>query len=98
MFYDQSDESLMWLTSADDAKAFEALVQRHQRGVVEALYRRTRNTGAAQDLAQDVFLELFRARRSYRRDMAFSDWLSSITEAVLRRYEKRGRSNPRDEI
>lgn len=73
-----SDEILVELSLEGDRSAFEELVRRHQRGVVNYLYRLTGSRDAAMDLAQDVFLKVYQALGSFDPDYRFTTWLYRI--------------------
>ncbi len=73
-----SDEVLVELSLEGDRSAFEELVRRHQRGVVNYLYRLTGSRDAAMDLAQDVFLKVYQALSSFNSDYRFTTWLYRI--------------------
>jgi RNA polymerase sigma-70 factor (ECF subfamily) len=62
----------------DVAGAFEALVQRYQDRLVGILYHLVGNLEEAEDLSQDVFLRIYKARKGYRPRAKFSTWLFTI--------------------
>ena len=69
---------LMLAVQKDDASAFEELMYRFQ-GRVQSLFRHMiGNREIAEDLTQDVFLRVFRARKSYKPNAKFSTWLFAI--------------------
>lgn len=76
------DVRLMMQVRDDDAAAFEELVIRYQHRVVGILVHLTRRREAAEDLAQEVFLRVFRARKRYTPDAKFSTWLFTIANNV----------------
>ena len=61
-----------------DAAAFEDLVRRHQRGVINLVYRYLGRADLAEDGAQDVFVRIYQARASYRPEAKFTTWLYRI--------------------
>ena len=61
-----------------DARSFEILVARHQRGVFNFLFRSVRNQSRAEELLQEVFLRVVRARSRYEASAKFTTWLYSI--------------------
>ena len=61
-----ADEDLMSLMEAGDAEAFAALYDRHSRAAYSLAYRMMGERQAAEDLAQDAFLKVWRATASYR--------------------------------
>jgi RNA polymerase sigma-70 factor (ECF subfamily) len=60
-------------------RALSELYDRHQRRVFNVAYRVLGDHGAAQDVAQDVFMGLERNVRSFRRDASFVSWIYRIT-------------------
>src|SRR5437870_2280693 len=72
-------------------KAFEQLYQRHNRRVYSLCLRMTQNVTEAEDLAQEVFIQLFRKIGSFRGESAFTTWLHRLTvNQVLMHFRKRG--------
>ena len=61
----QSDEDLMLAYAAGDAVAFDTLYARHKGGVYRYLLRQCRPSSVADELFQDVWTNLIRARASY---------------------------------
>jgi RNA polymerase sigma-70 factor (ECF subfamily) len=61
-----------------DEAAFDYLVQKYRRAMISFMYRMVRNSAAAEDLAQDVFLRVYRSRESYAADAKFTTWLYRI--------------------
>src|SRR5207247_5193598 len=71
--------------------AFEELYQRHNRRVYSLCLRMTQNVTEAEDLAQEVFIQLFRKIGSFRGESAFTTWLHRLTvNQVLMHFRKRG--------
>jgi RNA polymerase sigma-70 factor (ECF subfamily) len=60
-----SDAEVMVRVKAGDQTAFDYLVQKYRRPLVGFMYRMARNAGAAEDLAQEVFLRVYRSRETY---------------------------------
>jgi RNA polymerase sigma-70 factor, ECF subfamily len=73
-----SDADIMLRAKAGDQAAFEFLVQKYRRPMVSFMYRMARNSAAAEDLAQEVFLRVYRSRESYEASAKFSTWLYRI--------------------
>ncbi len=76
------DVRLMLDVRDDDAAAFEELMLRYQQRVINLLYHLTRSRDQVEDLAQDVFLRVYRARKSYVPGSKFSTWLFTIVNNV----------------
>jgi RNA polymerase sigma-70 factor (ECF subfamily) len=66
----------------DDAEAFAELVLRYQNRLVSLLAHLTGRRDMAEDLAQDVFLRIYRARKRYLPGSKFSTWLFTIAHNV----------------
>ena len=78
------DVRLMLLVRNDDAAAFEELVQRYQSRLVTVLEHLVRGREQAEDMAQEVFLRVFRARKSYQPNAKFCTWLFAIANNVAK--------------
>ena len=75
----EQDAQLMVRVRDGDADSFEILLDRHRRPVVNYLYRMVRNQAVAEELAQEVFLRVYRARNRYEPTAKFTTWLYRIT-------------------
>ena len=73
-----SDAAVMLRVAAGDEASFNFLVQKHHRAMSHFLYRMVRNQAVADELAQEVFLRVYRARDSYRAEARFTTWLYRI--------------------
>jgi RNA polymerase sigma-70 factor (ECF subfamily) len=76
------DVRLMLRVRDGDAAAFEELMLRYQNRVVSLLAHLTGRRDMAEDLAQDVFLRIYRARKRYVPGSKFSTWLFTIAHNV----------------
>ena len=86
-----SDYELAAASAAGDAAAFEKLYQLHHRRVFSLCLRMLGNATEAEDLTQDVFVQLFRKIGSFRGESAFTTWLHRLTvNQVLMHFRKRG--------
>lgn len=68
---------------AGDTRAFEALVERHQRRVYRFIRRQVSGAGVAEDLAQETFLQAYRVLASFRSEARFSTWLLGIARNIV---------------
>ncbi|MEW6729912.1 MAG: RNA polymerase sigma factor [Acidobacteriota bacterium] len=85
-----SDIELARAAAVGDRNAFETIYHRHYRRVYSLCFRMTTNAAEAEDLTQDVFIQVFRRIGSYRGEAAFSTWLHRLTvNQVLMRFRKR---------
>lgn len=76
------DVRLMLQVREGSAAAFEELMLRYQHRLVTVLEHQVGKRGQAEDLAQDVFLRVFRARHRYEPAAKFSTWLFTIANNV----------------
>lgn len=74
----RTDEDLMVLFRDGDAGAFELLVSRHQRGLYNFLLRSVHNHSRAEEMLQEVFLRVVRAKDRYQRTARFTTWIYTI--------------------
>ena len=85
-----NDFTLAQSASKGNMVAFEELYQRHHRRVYSICLRMLQNTSEAEDLTQDVFIQLYRKIGSFRGDSAFTTWLHRMTvNQVLMHFRKR---------
>jgi RNA polymerase sigma-70 factor, ECF subfamily len=73
-----SDADIMLRAKAGDQSAFDYLVQKYRRPMISFMYRMARNAAAAEDLAQEVFLRVYRSRANYEASAKFTTWLYRI--------------------
>lgn len=86
-----SDEALMEAFRDGDARAFETLVGRHQRGVFNYLLRSVRNRGRAEELLQEVFLRVVKSKDRYERTAKLTTWLYAIARNLCVDESRRAR-------
>jgi RNA polymerase sigma-70 factor, ECF subfamily len=80
---DTEDVRLMRLVGAGDAGAFEQLVERHQRLVVGTVSRMLGNNSDAEDIAQQVFVRVWKSAKRYVPRAKFTTWLLKITRNLV---------------
>lgn len=86
-----SDMELARAAASGDSAAFEMLYKQHNRRVYSLCLRMLGNATQAEDLTQEVFLQLYRKIGSFRGDSAFTTWLHRLTvNQVLMHFRKRG--------
>ena len=86
------DAELMLRVKRGDREAFRELVERHQRSVIQTIYRSIGDSWESEDLAQRVFVQVWRSARRYEPTAKFTTWLFTITHnAILNEYRRRGR-------
>jgi RNA polymerase sigma-70 factor (ECF subfamily) len=85
-----SDYALAQAAAGGEMAAFERIYQRHHRRVYSLCLRMTQNPPEAEDLTQEVFIQLFRKIGSFRGESAFTTWLHRLTvNQVLMHFRKR---------
>ena len=80
---------------AGDFSAFEGIVQRWQHRLVNLAWRFCRDRAMAEDMAQEVFIKVYRSLSSFRGESTFSTWLTSI---ALNTYRSRVRADSRQTV
>jgi RNA polymerase sigma-70 factor (ECF subfamily) len=73
-----SDAAVMLRVAAGDEAGFNYLVGKYHRAMIHFLFRMVRNQAVAEELAQEVFLRVYRSRESYRAEAKFTTWLYRI--------------------
>ena len=73
-----SDAAIMLRVAAGDEASFNYLVQKYHRAIIHFLFRMVRNEAVAEEMAQEVFLRVYRSRESYRAEAKFTTWLYRI--------------------
>ena len=73
-----SDAEVMLRVAAGDDSAFDYLVEKYRRPMISFMYRMTHNQAVAEELAQEVFLRVYRSRQSYAASAKFTTWLYRI--------------------
>ncbi|MDR3775166.1 MAG: sigma-70 family RNA polymerase sigma factor [Terracidiphilus sp.] len=73
-----SDAAVMLRVASGDEGAFDFLVGRYHRAMIHFLFRMVHNQAVAEELAQEVFLRVYRSRESYRAEAKFTTWLYRI--------------------
>ena len=87
----KTDEEWMLRLQAGDDHAFDHLLGKYRAPVVHFVYRLVREPALAEELAQEVFLRVFRARRNYRPRAKFTTWLFRIATNVALNALRDGR-------
>src|SRR5437867_92208 len=85
----ESDVDLMLRVKGGDHDAFRQLIERHQRAVVNVIYRAIGDAWEAEDLAQRVFIQIFRSASRYQPTAKFTTWMFTITHNTIRNEHRR---------
>ena len=75
---ESSDAAIMLRVAAGDDSGFNYLVEKYHRPMIHFLFRMVHNQAVAEELAQEVFLRVYRSRESYRAEAKFTTWLYRI--------------------
>lgn len=78
----ERDAQLMLRVREGDDTSFALLLERHRGPVVHFLYRMVQNQAVSEELAQEVFLRVFRSRETYEPTAKFTTWLFRIATHV----------------
>ena len=77
-FSQMDDAAIMLELKAGNMAGFDFLIQKYRKPIINFMYRMTRNQATAEELAQEVFLRVYRSRETYRAEARFSTWLYRI--------------------
>jgi RNA polymerase sigma factor (sigma-70 family) len=88
-----SDENLMLAYRDGDAGAFDDLYRRHKGGVYRYMLRQCRDRGVADELFQDVWMNLIRARENYTVQAKFTTYIYKLAHnRLIDHYRKHGQA------
>ena len=77
-FADLDDAAIMLELRAGNMAAFDYLLQKYRKPIIHFMFRMVHNQAVAEELAQEVFLRVYRSRETYRAEARFSTWLYRI--------------------
>ncbi len=97
MLAEMDDAQVMLRVREGDDAAFNYLVQRYHRAMISFMYRMVHNSAIAEELAQEVFLRVYRSRASYAADAKFTTWLYRIATNLAVNHA-RDNKNERPEV
>lgn len=86
------------LAAAGDVEAFEKIYRRHHQRVYLLCLRMVRNAAQAEDLTQEVFIQLFRKIHTFRNESLFSTWLHRLTVNQVLMYFRKPNSKTEQPI
>ena len=75
---ERTDAEVMLAVATGDEAGYNYLVTKYHRQIIHFLFRMVHNEAIAEELAQEVFLRVYRSRESYRAEAKFSTWLYRI--------------------
>ena len=73
-----NDAEVMLELKAGNIDAFDVLLGKYRKPIVHFMFRMVHNQAVAEELAQEVFLRVYRSRETYRAEARFSTWLYRI--------------------
>jgi RNA polymerase sigma-70 factor (ECF subfamily) len=73
-----SDAEIMLRVRDGDDAGYSVLIEKYRKQIVHFMFRMARNQAVAEELAQEVFLRVYRSRQTYRAEAKFSTWLYRI--------------------
>jgi RNA polymerase sigma-70 factor (ECF subfamily) len=77
--FGQMDDAIIMLElRTGNMAGFDYLIQKYRKPIIHFMYRMVRNQAVAEELAQEVFLRVYRSRETYRAEARFSTWLYRI--------------------
>jgi RNA polymerase sigma-70 factor (ECF subfamily) len=92
------DVALMMRVREGDSAVFRDLFAKHSKGLINFAYRYVHNRERAEELAQEVFLQIFRARNRYEPKAKFATYLYRVATNLclneLRRFDYKGKIEP----
>jgi RNA polymerase sigma-70 factor (ECF subfamily) len=77
-FGEMDDATIMLELRAGNMAGFDFLIQKYRKPIIHFMYRMVHNQAVAEELAQEVFLRVYRSRETYRAEARFSTWLYRI--------------------
>jgi RNA polymerase sigma-70 factor (ECF subfamily) len=86
---DETDEQLMHAYREGNARAFELLLARHERKVWNFLRRSVGDPSLAEDLLQEVFLRVIKARAEWKGESKFTTWIYAIARNLCIDHARR---------
>src|SRR6476469_4171866 len=86
------DAELMLRVKDGDGASFGLLLEKHRSAVIHFLYRMVQNHAIAEELAQEVFLRVYRSRSTYEPTAKFTTWLFRIATHLALNWLRDGRN------
>jgi RNA polymerase sigma-70 factor (ECF subfamily) len=77
-FAGMDDAAIMLELRAGNMDAFDILLAKYRKPIIHFMFRMVHNQAVAEELAQEVFLRIYRSRETYRAEARFSTWLYRI--------------------
>jgi RNA polymerase sigma-70 factor (ECF subfamily) len=90
-FGQMDDATIMLELRAGNMAGFDFLIQKYRKPIIHFMYRMVHNQAVAEELAQEVFLRVYRSRETYRAEARFSTWLYRIATNLGVNYARDNR-------
>ena len=90
-FPEMEDSAIMLELRAGNMSGFDYLIQKYRKPIINFMYRMVHNQAVAEELAQEVFLRVYRSRETYRAEARFSTWLYRIATNLGVNYARDNR-------
>lgn len=94
----EADVELMLRVKRGDMRAFEQLVEKYKQPVINIIYRTLRDLAEAEDLAQNVFVQVFKSADRYKATAKFSTWLFTIARNLTLNEIRRRSRHPAESL
>ncbi|MGA2030560.1 MAG: sigma-70 family RNA polymerase sigma factor [Verrucomicrobiota bacterium] len=92
------DAALMFRVKRGNRAAFTELVEKYKQPVMNFIFRTLRDETEAEDLAQNVFLQVYKSRRRYEQTAKFSTWLFTIARNLCLNELRRRSRHPAESL
>jgi RNA polymerase sigma-70 factor (ECF subfamily) len=89
-----ADEALITAIAKKDHDAFRVLIERYQGKVLGSIYRYVGNRNIAEDLAQDIFIKVYKSAGRYQPKAKFSTWLFKLVVNHCINYQRHLKKDP----
>ena len=94
----EPDAALMLRVKRGDMRAFEELVEKYKQPVVNVISRTLHDQTEAEDLAQNVFVQVFKSAHRYQATAKFSTWLFTIARNLCLNEIRRRSRHPAESL
>jgi RNA polymerase sigma-70 factor (ECF subfamily) len=94
----EADAALMLRVKRGDVRAFETLVEKYKQPVINVIYRTLRDLTEAEDLAQNVFVQVYKSADRYKATAKFSTWLFTIARNLTLNEIRRRSRHPGESL
>ncbi|MHB8174463.1 MAG: RNA polymerase sigma factor, partial [Nitrospirota bacterium] len=91
-----TDDNLVEAARVGGDEAFAELVRRHKRKVLRLAYRYARDKGELDDIAQDIFIKIYRNLGGYRKEAPFEHWLTRVAISACYDFLRKKKKSSRD--